>query len=541
MEVIKTSKESQRRVWSRNWAHLVCLIYGIICLALLLSPKPSAVSPISVRRGLSTGSSSPTDADRRLSDDVGRTIGALLLSLGVGLFATAAGVGGGAFYVPLFNILLQFSVKGSMALSQAAIAGGALAGVLLYMFKHHPTDPTKHIIDFDLALMLTPSMLLGVAVGVLANTLFPSWLVTFLLIVLLVYLSYVTVRKALLLHRAEKAAAILSAKGIHAGSAAREEDKDEERTAGAAGGAPDTSHHSSHAVEWSRGLESGLPHIGSAECEDGSSRGRRISQQASFEVDQESGHAQQDTEIEPDHEEEPHEERLRFPYLQTVEILLLWGAFLALQLEKSRFPRCSVHYIAMFSSQAALLFACGFAFLVQAHLRYKEARGGTLRRPILPGMFQEVEWSMPRLIKTSLITLAGGILAGLLGIGGGMILSPLLLMLGVHPLVSAATSSVLVLFSASSAALSFGFDGTLNWQFALLFALTSFGVSLVGVLVVVGAVKRSGKASIVVILLAFIILTGALLTAAFAGRRAIVQLIHHEHLGFVSFCSTKPT
>lgn len=83
--------------------------------------------------------------------------------------------------------------------------------------------------------------------------------------------------------------------------------------------------------------------------------------------------------------------------------------------------------------------------------------------------------------------------SGLLGIGGGMILSPLLLVLGVHPLVSAATSSVLVLFTSSSAALSFGFDGTLNWQFALLFALTSFCVSLVGVLVVVGAVRRSGK------------------------------------------------
>jgi len=34
--------------------------------------------------------------------------------------------------------------------------------------------------------------------------------------------------------------------------------------------------------------------------------------------------------------------------------------------------------------------------------------------------------------------------AGLLGIGGGMIVSPLLLELGVHPLVAAATSSLMV-------------------------------------------------------------------------------------------------
>lgn len=37
--------------------------------------------------------------------------------------------------------------------------------------------------------------------------------------------------------------------------------------------------------------------------------------------------------------------------------------------------------------------------------------------------------------------------AGLLGIGGGMIVSPLLLELGVHPLVAASTSSLMVWFS----------------------------------------------------------------------------------------------
>lgn len=37
----------------------------------------------------------------------------------VGALANAVGIGGGAFYVPLFNILLGFSLKGSTALSQA--------------------------------------------------------------------------------------------------------------------------------------------------------------------------------------------------------------------------------------------------------------------------------------------------------------------------------------------------------------------------------------------------------------------------------------
>ena len=108
---------------------------------------------------------------------------------------------GGAFFVPLFNILLEFSelrapappmwflvnlyaclqcmpptrpnlaglprtgVKSATALSQAVIAGGAIAGVAVTLHKKHPYDPNATLIDFDLALMLLPVLLLGVSLG----------------------------------------------------------------------------------------------------------------------------------------------------------------------------------------------------------------------------------------------------------------------------------------------------------------------------------------------------------------------------------------
>jgi len=46
-------------------------------------------------------------------------------------------------------------------------------------------------------------------------------------------------------------------------------------------------------------------------------------------------------------------------------------------------------------------------------------------------------------------------MAGLLGIGGGLILGPLLLQLNIHPMVSTATSNFLVLFTASSTSIQF--------------------------------------------------------------------------------------
>ena len=48
-----------------------------------------------------------------------------------------------------------------------------------------------------------------------------------------------------------------------------------------------------------------------------------------------------------------------------------------------------------------------------------------------------------------------GCMAGLLGIGGGLILGPLLLQLNIHPMVSTATSNFLVLFTASSTSIQF--------------------------------------------------------------------------------------
>ena len=60
-------------------------------------------------------------------------------------------------------------VKGAMALSQAVIAGGAIAGVAVTLHKKHPHDPARPLMDFDIALMLLPFLLLGVSLGYAAH------------------------------------------------------------------------------------------------------------------------------------------------------------------------------------------------------------------------------------------------------------------------------------------------------------------------------------------------------------------------------------
>lgn len=67
----------------------------------------------------------------------------------------------------------------------------------------------------------------------------------------------------------------------------------------------------------------------------------------------------------------------------------------------------------------------------------------------------DIKWNTKLLIKFPIYSFISGVMAGLLGIGGGLILGPLLLELGLHPVVSTATSNFLVLFTSSSTSIQF--------------------------------------------------------------------------------------
>ena len=63
------------------------------------------------------------------------------------------------------SVVTGFSVKMSTALSQAVIAGGALGSTAYALSRRHPLDRKRPLVDFELTLMLTPMLLLGVSAG----------------------------------------------------------------------------------------------------------------------------------------------------------------------------------------------------------------------------------------------------------------------------------------------------------------------------------------------------------------------------------------
>ena len=94
-----------------------------------------------------------------------------------------------------------------------------------------------------------------------------------------------------------------------------------------------------------------------------------------------------------------------------------------------------------------------------------------------------------------------------------MILGPVMLELGLHPLVTASTSLLLVGASSSSATVGFALADRLDYGWGIIMFVLCVIASTVGVAGIGKIVRRSGKASLIVFLLVFIMFAGGLLTA----------------------------
>lgn len=127
-----------------------------------------------------------------------RTISAFFLAALAAAACSAAGLGGGLLFVPILHLALQFDSKTSVAMSNFMMFGGTTAGVALNLMRDHPHEFNKPTVDFDIALLLQPNMLLGISIGVLLNNMLPFWLITVFLVGILVYTSYSTTKSGLM-------------------------------------------------------------------------------------------------------------------------------------------------------------------------------------------------------------------------------------------------------------------------------------------------------------------------------------------------------
>mmetsp|Transcript_15678 Transcript_15678/g.47748 ORF Transcript_15678/g.47748 Transcript_15678/m.47748 type:complete len:398 (-) Transcript_15678:591-1784(-) len=127
-----------------------------------------------------------------------------IMAMGFGAFAAGAGIGGGGLLVPTYAFVLGVGAKNAVPLSKATILGVALGNFFMIGFERHP-DPAadRPLIDYDLSAYMQSAILLGTVFGVLFNTILPEIAIIVLLMLVLFYNSWRTVRKGNRLRKKE--------------------------------------------------------------------------------------------------------------------------------------------------------------------------------------------------------------------------------------------------------------------------------------------------------------------------------------------------
>ncbi len=102
--------------------------------------------------------------------------------------STMGGIGGGGAVVPFIILFFGFQTKEAMSLSGFSILLCSFARYLYTLNDKHP-EKDAVVIDYGLASIMLPAVMMGSMVGVLANVVLPGVILQASLTGLLIFLS----------------------------------------------------------------------------------------------------------------------------------------------------------------------------------------------------------------------------------------------------------------------------------------------------------------------------------------------------------------
>lgn len=120
-------------------------------------------------------------------------IGGILIAIGSAL-SNAGGIGGGGLLVPILVLYLNFNPKEAIPISKLMILTGALTAFIMGINNKNP-NRNAPAIDYNIAIVIIPMVLLGTMLGVTLNKIFPPWIILVCLTIILIINCYKTIRK----------------------------------------------------------------------------------------------------------------------------------------------------------------------------------------------------------------------------------------------------------------------------------------------------------------------------------------------------------
>jgi hypothetical protein len=123
----------------------------------------------------------------------------------------------------------------------------------------------------------------------------------------------------------------------------------------------------------------------------------------------------------------------------------------------------------------------------------------------------DVEWDETRASHYPMVGILSGLIAGMFGIGGGLINGPLMVELGFVPDVAAATGATMLLFTSITSTVMYVLFDLLNYEYAAPLVVIGFCCTVVGQLVFNRVMHYYKRDSLIVFVIAFIVFASAIL------------------------------
>lgn len=392
------------------------------------------------------------------------------------LIAAGGGVGGGGILVPIYILVMGFSPKHGIPLSNVTVFGGALANAVLNTGKRHPLAD-RPLVDWDLILVMEPLTIAGALIGSFLNKVLDEQFLIIMLVVLLSATSYESLSKAIKMFKAETKAM----RAADQASANKESEltqiarEDEEYT------------------------DEILPLVEHMAEQDNETKNESDMMTVPL-IDNELYHILEEEKITPT-------ANIKLIVIMFVVVLLInilkgGGAF------KSPLGiRCgSVSFwIANFIMLAWIVV---ITFKARAYLVQRFNDKQRVGYKYVDG---DIQWSPRATLIYPLLCCFAGFFAGMFGIGGGIVKGPLMLAMGVHPAVASASSATMILFTSLTATTSYMVFGLLVVDYGILCLVIGFFATLVGQLGLVALMKRYKRNSLIAFSIGGVVLLSAFL------------------------------
>jgi len=481
-----------------------------------------------------------------------------VLVIGLGSLAAGAGIGGGGLFVPLFAFVLGVGAKAAVPMSKATILGGALGNMMSLAFARHPdATQNKPLIDYEASTFMQSGELLGVVFGVLLNLILPEIFIIVFLAVLLSFNAYKTSQKGVAKYKDEsKKMALEAAKQQPVDpSGALEAGRSSEKSVATVSTSIDEASEGetpSTSVEETPSAPSDTSNEDKNASTDGSaslgteSPDKVSSPVPSLEANGDEGNSPQlrDTDLaivpsEPiatpndvqvttgiyiSHGHSLPSKELQMIFEEDAQQFPIWAwsmlapmtmftVFYAI-VKKELVSTCGPagYWLWYFTPVPVLgLFMYATArVLKKKHSRRVEA-GYVFHcdgedRPD----YRDLKWTDETLRQFPMIALLAGVAAGLLGIGGGMVIGPLFIQLDMQPKVGSSSCAFMILWTAVSGVVQYAFAGKIGWQFILYGVVVGFVSGQIGQRGVDRMLKKSGRPSYVIFLLGGIVLVACI-------------------------------